>query len=227
MPHPNNTRYYAHQEYSGWVRFFHWVRALAIFVLMLTGFYIAFPFLEPRSSVYTNMYFLQAYIRSAHIMVGFVLIAISLFRFYLFFFDRKSREERLSVKGIFSLRTWLDQLKIYFLMGRYSLRQGLYNPLQFVAYFSLCALLVLVILSGIVLYYNVYHEGLGARLQPLFQWFEVLCGGLSNVRYIHHLATWGICLFIPVHVYMVVFHSLRFPDGGADVMVSGRRYLKG
>ncbi|MFC3847607.1 Ni/Fe-hydrogenase, b-type cytochrome subunit [Helicobacter baculiformis] len=224
---PNSAYYHPHKEYSGWVRLFHWIRALAIFALMLTGFYIAYPFLEPHSSVYHGMYFLQAYIRSAHIMLGFILIAISLFRFYLFFFDKKSRAERMSVKGVFSQRTWIEQLKVYFLIGHRPEIKGVYNPLQFVAYFSLCMMLVIIALSGIVLYYNVYHRGLGGALEPCFRWFEVLCGGLSNVRYIHHLATWGICLFIPVHIYMVVFHSLKFPDGGADVMISGRRYLKG
>ncbi|WP_104750250.1 Ni/Fe-hydrogenase, b-type cytochrome subunit [Helicobacter cynogastricus] len=222
-----SNNYRATQEYTGLVRFFHWARALAIFALIATGFYIAYPFLEPRSSVYQNMQLLQAYIRSAHIMAGFVLIAICLFRFYLFFFDRKSSEERLSLKGVFSLSTWLEQLKIYFLVGKHSQKEGLYNPMQFVAYFSLCVLLVLVILSGIVLYYNVYHLGLGGVLERYFKWFEVLCGGLANVRYIHHLTTWAIMLFIPIHVYMVFFHSIKFPDGGADVMVSGRRYIKG
>lgn len=33
-----------HKEYSGFVRFFHWVRALSIFALIATGFYIAYPF---------------------------------------------------------------------------------------------------------------------------------------------------------------------------------------
>ncbi|CRF46134.1 Quinone-reactive Ni/Fe hydrogenase, cytochrome b subunit [Helicobacter heilmannii] len=218
--------YHKTQEFSGLVRLFHWIRALAIFALMGTGFYIAYPFLAPHSSVYKHMDLLQAYIRSTHTMLGFILIAICLFRFYLFFFDRKSRDERVAVKNVGSVGAWISQLKVYFWLGKPQHTQGAYNPMQFMAYFTLCVLLVLVILSGLVLYYNVYHLGLGGVLEPLFKWFEVLCGGLSNVRYLHHLATWGICLFIPVHIYMVVFHSIKFPDGGADVMVSGIRYVK-
>ncbi|WP_104706221.1 Ni/Fe-hydrogenase, b-type cytochrome subunit [Helicobacter bizzozeronii] len=222
---PKNS-YHAYQEFSGFVRLFHWARAFAIFFLVGSGFYIAYPFLQPNSSVYSGMYFLQAYIRSVHIMLGFILIAISLFRCYLFFFDRKSGAERSSAKNIGSLNAWIKQLKVYFWIGKAQGGAGAYNPLQFIAYLGLCILLVLISLSGVVLYYNVYHNGLGAFLAPLFKWFEVLCGGLSNVRYIHHLATWGIILFVPVHVYMVVFHSIRFPDGGADSMISGMRYVK-
>lgn len=222
---PKNS-YRAYQEFSGLVRLFHWMRAFAIFFLVGSGFYIAYPFLQPSSSVYSGMYFLQAYIRSVHIMLGFLLIAISIFRFYLFFFDHKSHMERVSVKNVWDLGAWIKQIKVYFWIGKVRHAKGAYNPLQFVAYFSLCVLLVLISLSGIVLYYNVYHNGLGAILVHGFKWFEVLCGGLSNVRYIHHLSTWGIVLFVPVHVYMVIFHSVKFPDGGADAMISGVRYIK-
>ncbi len=33
-----------HKEYSGFVRFFHWVRALSIFILIATGFLHRLPF---------------------------------------------------------------------------------------------------------------------------------------------------------------------------------------
>ena len=34
-----------HEEFSGLTRLFHWLRALCIFTLIATGFYIAYPFL--------------------------------------------------------------------------------------------------------------------------------------------------------------------------------------
>ncbi|WP_281744107.1 Ni/Fe-hydrogenase, b-type cytochrome subunit [Helicobacter suis] len=220
------SEYHAVKEFSGLVRLFHWGRALAIFLLLPTGFYIAYPFLQPSASVYHDMYFLQAYIRSFHEMLGFFLIALSLFRFYLFLFDKKSRNERASIRYVGRLSAWIDQLKVYFWIGKPKHAKSTYNPLQFVAYFGLCVLLVIISLSGIVLYYNVYHNGLGEILGHSFKWFEVLCGGLSNVRYIHHLATWGILLFIPIHVYMVFYNSVKFPNGGADSIISGIRYVK-
>ena len=87
------------------------------------------------------------------------------------------------------------------------------------------AILVLIVsLSGLILYYNVYHDGLGGILASMFKWLEVALGGLANVRIIHHITTWAIVLFIPVHIYMVVWNAIKHPDGGADSIVGGYRY---
>ncbi|GAA8195647.1 Ni/Fe-hydrogenase, b-type cytochrome subunit [Helicobacter pylori] len=214
-----------HKEYSGFVRFFHWVRALSIFALIATGFYIAYPFLQPNSSFYKGVYLLQAYVRSFHVMFGFLLISALIFRTYLFF-TKESLMERRSFGQLLSPKAWIDQMKAYFLISGKTHTKGLYNPIQLVAYFTLVVLIVLMSLSGVVLYYNVYHAGLGAFLASAFKWFEVLCGGLANVRFIHHLATWGIILFVPVHVYMVFFHSIRYESSGADSMINGYGYTK-
>ncbi|AFI04491.1 Ni/Fe-hydrogenase, b-type cytochrome subunit [Helicobacter cetorum] len=221
-----NQEVLLHKEFSGFVRFFHWVRAISIFILIATGFYIAYPFLQPKSSFYKEMYFLQAYIRSFHIMFGFLLISALCFRIYLFFFDKGSLLERASLAQVFSLKTWLNQIKAYFFLSNSPAHHGAYNPVQFVAYLFLIALMILVSLSGVVLYSHVYHSGLGVILGDIFGWFEVLCGGLANVRFIHHLATWGFILFVPVHVYMVFFHSIRYKGSGVDAMVNGYTYTK-
>lgn len=223
---PSDKReFQAYKEFSGLTRIFHWIRAFAIFGLIFTGFYIAFPFLQSEpSSTPTN--FLQAYVRSWHLFLGFALIGVSIFRVYLFIFDRKSKPERISFAACLSPKIWIDQIKVYLFLGKHPHIQGAYNPLQFVTYFVLALLVLFISLTGVVLYYNVYHNGLGAILQTYFKWFEVMCGGLSNVRLIHHLLTWGFIIFIPVHIYMVVWNSLRYPNGGADAMISGIRYKK-
>ena len=53
---------------------------------------------------------------------------------------------------------------------------------------------------------------------------EVLMGGLATVRLIHHITMWGFLIFIPVHVYMVVWSAIRFKHGGLDVMFTGYDY---
>ncbi|PAF52601.1 Ni/Fe-hydrogenase, b-type cytochrome subunit [Helicobacter sp. 13S00477-4] len=213
------------KEFSGLTRIFHWIRAFSIFGLIFTGFYIAYPFLQPDSNPNpTN--FLQAYIRSWHLFLGFALIGVSIFRLYLFIFDRDSKPERISFAQCLSIKIWIDQIKTYLWIGKHPHIKGAYNPLQFVTYFALAILVLIISLTGIVLYYNVYHNGLGAILQTSFKWFEVMCGGLPNIRLIHHIATWGFIIFIPVHIYMVIWNSIKYPNGGADAMISGLRYKK-
>lgn len=208
--------------FSPLVRLFHWIRAFCIFFLIFSGFYLAYPFLTPEVSA-TPTNFLYASFRSFHIMIGFLLISISFVRLYLFF-TSKSKGERISTKDLFDTKIWIGQIKNYLFLGAHPYIKGVYNPIQFFAYLTLAILVLIVSLSGLILYYNVYHDGLGGILASMFKWLEVALGGLANVRIIHHIATWAIVLFIPVHIYMVVWNAIKHPDGGADSIVGGYRY---
>ena len=218
-------KFQSHEEFSGLVRLFHWLRAFAIFGLICTGFYIAYPFLQPTPNPEPNG-FLQAIIRSWHLILGFVLIAVSIFRFYLFCFDKKSQAERKSFEQLKDHRVWIGVILSYLWVGRHPHIKGAYNPLQFITYFVLAVLVLLISLTGISLYTHVYHSGLGGALAPCFKWVEVWCGGLANVRFIHHIVTWLFVIFIPVHIYLAVWNAIKFPNGGVDSIVSGIRYEK-
>lgn len=220
-----NTKYTAFQEFSGLVCAFHWIRAFSIFALIATGFYIAYPFLQPKISP-EPVNFLQAYIRSTHLICGFALIGVSFFRLYLFIFDQKSAFERESISQLKNPKIWLSLIGSYLWLSKHPHIKGAYNPLQFVTYFGLAVLVLLISLTGISLYINVYHEGLGGMLMPFFKWVEVVCGGLANVRAIHHILTWAFVIFIPVHIYLAVWNSIKYPNGGVDGIVSGIRYQK-
>lgn len=209
--------------FSPVVRLFHWIRAFCIFFLIFSGFYIAYPFLAPEpNGEPTN--FLYALFRSWHIMVGFLLISVSIFRLYFYFFVAKNANERMSAQDLFNVRIWIAQIKNYLFLGPHPHIHGVYNPLQYFAYLLLAVLVLIISLTGVVLYYNVYHDGLGGILAVCFKWFEVLCGGLANVRMIHHITTWAICIFIPIHIYMAVWNAVKQPDGGVDSIVGGYRY---
>lgn len=219
------TSFFAEEEFSGLVRVFHWVRAFAIFGLIFTGFYIAYPFLQPNFNA-TPTGFLQGYIRSWHLFLGFALIGVSFFRLYLFIFDKKSAPERKSFEQLSNIKLWLGVIGSYLWISKHPHIKGAYNPLQIVVYFGLAVLVLLVSLTGVALYANVYHEGLGGILGSCFKWVEVVCGGLANVRVIHHIVTWAFILFIPVHIYMAVWNAIKYPNGGVDGIVSGIRYHK-
>lgn len=215
--------FYRHLTFSPAVRLFHWIRAFSIFFLIFSGFYIAYPFLAPEpNGEPTN--FLYALFRSWHIMVGFLLISVSFFRLYFYIFVSKNANERVSARDLLNTRLWIAQIKNYLFLGPHPHIHGVYNPLQFFSYLMLAILVLIISLTGVVLYYNVYHDGLGAILATCFKWFEVLCGGLANVRQIHHITTWAICIFIPIHVYMAVWNAVKQPDGGVDSIVGGYRY---
>ena len=212
-------------EFTALTRWFHWIRAIAIFVLIVTGFYIAYPFLTPiKNSEPTN--FMYALARSWHQIFGFALIAVTIFRVYLFIFDKGCRAERASFADFINPMVWFRQLRNYMLLGPHPHLKGAYNPIQLMAYIGLMLLIVLISVTGIILYYNVYHDGLGAILFAIFKPLEVMFGGLANVRAIHHITTWAFVIFIPVHIYMATWNSARYPNGGIDSIFSGFRYHK-
>lgn len=212
-------------EFTTSYRWQHWIRAFSIFALTVTGFYIAKPFISPIPNPEpTN--FMHALFRSWHEMIGFLLIAVFLYKTYLFLFAKKYYTERAAIKDVFSLKVWTKQIGYYLLVSKHPKLSGVYNPLQFVAYVGFYLMLFGIILTGLILYVHVYHEGLGAFLYAPMRSLEVMMGGLAMVREIHHLLMWGIILFIFAHVYMAVFNAVYGKEGAMDAIFSGLKWKK-
>ncbi|MDA3908654.1 MAG: Ni/Fe-hydrogenase, b-type cytochrome subunit [Sulfurimonas sp.] len=212
-------------EFSSVYRWQHWIRAISIVVLTITGFYIAVPFLTPAVNADpTN--FMQALIRSWHIIFGFVLISAVLFKSYLFVFGRKHEMERAAIKDIFNPVIWAKQIGYYLLISKHPKLNGVYNPIQFMAYLGFYLMIFTLITTGLILYVHVYHDGLGAYLYDVMKSIEVMMGGLAIVRSVHHILTWGVMLFILGHVYMAIYNAVFGKEGGMDAIFSGMKWHK-
>lgn len=216
----SKRNYYPDFVYSGANRILHWLRALTITILTVTGFYIASPFLAaPNNS--DKLLFAQW--GTVHYITGFVLIAAAMVRIYLFFFGKNHEEETRSLKDVLSLKSWIIQIKSYFFIGELQ-KKGIYGPLQFATYFSITVLVILAVLTGLILYSNVYHQGLGGLLHEPLSYVAKWFGGLAQVRLVHHIVMWGFIIFIPIHIYMVIWSAIRFRHNALDVMFTGYDY---
>lgn len=206
--------------YSWGNRILHWIRALVITGLIITGFYLAHPFILSEGSTDKLLYGKWA---MWHFILGFVLISSGLLRIYLFFFGPDSNGELRSLRDVFSLKSWSTSLKSYFFFGE--LRKiGLYGPLQFFTYFIITLLVITASLTGLILYVHVYHQGIGGLLYDSMRVVEAWFGGLASVRFIHHITMWGFLVFIPIHIYMVIWSAIRFKHAALDVMFTGYDY---
>ncbi|WP_321777906.1 Ni/Fe-hydrogenase, b-type cytochrome subunit [Sulfurimonas sp.] len=213
------------EEFGSPYRWQHWIRALSIVALTLTGFYIADPFLTPAVNAEpTN--FMQALIRSWHVIFGFVLISAVIFKSYLFLFTKKCSIERSSLMDVLNPLVWGKQIGYYLLVSKHPKLKGVYNPIQFMAYVTLYIMLFALIITGLILYVHVYHQGLGGALYDTMKSIEVMIGGLATVRTIHHILTWGIMLFVLGHVYMAVYNAVFGKEGGMDAIFSGLKWRK-
>ncbi|WP_297440211.1 Ni/Fe-hydrogenase, b-type cytochrome subunit [Sulfurimonas sp.] len=212
-------------EFSPAYRWQHWIRAFSIVVLTITGFYIADPFVTPIQSAEPDN-FMQALFRSWHEIFGFILIAVVLLKSYLFIFAKRYKGEMISIKDFLNPKVWMQQVGYYLLVSKHPHLKGTYNPLQFIAYMGFYTLVFILIITGLILYVHVYHEGLGAFFYPFMRELEVLLGGLAWVRELHHIAMWGVILFVTVHVYMAIYNAVFGKDGSMDAIFSGMKWHK-
>lgn len=219
------TRYKAIKEFSAITRILHWVRAFCIFVLIVTGFYIGYPFVAPINHTGEPVGFFYALTRSWHLILGFLLIAVTILRIYLYFFDKGCQMERLAWENVTKPSNWIKIIGSYLLIMPHPQLKGSYNPLQVATYSVIMLLIIAISLTGLALYANVYHEGLGGFIAPFVKPIEVMCGGLSNVRTIHHLLTWAFIIFIPVHMYLVFWNGAKYRSS-ADTIIGGYRFEK-
>ena len=215
-----------HYEFSTWLRITHWVRALAIVILTATGFYLAYPFISPSHSGGEPVIFLNALSRSWHVMFGFLLIAVTIGKFYLFIFDKESQDERSSFWDFINPKVWIKQIGYYLLINKHPHGKGVYNPLQFMAYVGVYASILAISITGIILYVNVYHLGLGGLLHDMVKPLEAFLGGLAWVRELHHIFMWVFIIFLHIHIYLAVFNSVYGKNGSMDSIISGYRWDK-
>jgi len=213
-------------EFSAGYRWQHWIRAISIFALIATGFYIANPYITYADVSAEPTRFIQAYIREWHIIFGFAMIGAVLYKTFYFFFLREGKFERESIKDAFNIKVALQQVGYYLWVSKHPHTKGVYNPLQFWAYFALYIFFYGIMITGLALYAEVYHNGLGGALYPFAKWVESLCGGLAYVRLWHHIFMWCIIIVVFIHIYMAVFNGVFGKNGSMDAIFSGMKWEK-
>ncbi len=213
-------------EFSAGYRWQHWIRAISIFVLIATGFYLANPYITYGAPSPTPTRFLHAEFREWHIIFGFALIGAVLYKTIYFFFFPEAKYERASIKDAFNIKLLFQQIGYYLLISKHPKTTGVYNPLQFWAYTLAYVLFYGIIITGLALYAEVYHQGLGGALYPFAKSVESFLGGLAYVRLWHHILMWAIIIFVVVHVYMAVYNAVFGKNGGMDAIFSGMKWEK-
>jgi len=213
-------------EFSAGYRWQHWIRAISIFILVATGFYIANPFVTFSNVSVEPIRFTQGYFREFHIIFGFIMIGAIVYKTIYFFFFKEAKYERASIKDAFNIKIALQQIGYYLLITKHPHTKGVYNPLQFWAYTFLYVCFYGIIITGLALFAEVYHNGIGAMFYPLAKMVESICGGLAYVRLWHHIFMWAIIIIVFIHIYMAVYNAVFGKNGGMDAIFSGMKWEK-
>lgn len=207
------------------VRVWHWVQALSIVVLAVTGYLIGNPL--PSVGGEASDHFMMGNIRMMHFIAAYVFaIGFAVRIYWAFVGNSYSRE-------IFYLPFWrvawwrelVHELKLYLFLTSEIHKIPGHNPLAQTAMFLLNTLLGLfMIFTGFAL----YSEGLGqgSWADRLFGWVIPLLGGSESVHNLHHLGMWLMITFVIIHVYMAMRADVITRQSSVSTMIGGWRLFK-
>lgn len=196
------------------VRLTHWVTAVCIVVLSVTGLYIADPFLIPPGGD------VMSTIRLIHMLAALVFLVSGLIRtVWLLRGNRFARWSAFIPTSRFQATELFRQAAFYGFIRREIPKVLGHNQLAAAAYLVLFALLLVVTVTGFAL------DGLMGT-EPgatLFGWLRELVGP-QMLRLVHHLSMYAILAIAVFHIYscMLVDHIEK--NGLVSSMVSGFKF---
>ena len=205
------------------LRLMHWIAALCIVVLAVTGFYIGKPYF--LTSGEASSHFLMGKVRLLHFGAAGLLVATGIVRIYWLFAGNKF--ERFIALFPVRPRDWVNmwqQIKFYLMIQPEKAPHYLgHNPLQQLSYTGMYAVAIVMVVTGFTLYGQANPGGI---FHTLFAWVPPLFGGLQRVRFVHHVLTWAFLAFIPIHIYLAMRSDVLERTGTISSIVSGGRFVR-
>jgi Ni/Fe-hydrogenase 1 B-type cytochrome subunit len=205
------------------VRFYHWINALSIVILCITGFIIANPpaIMSGSEAVFS---FWFGKIRMIHFIVAFIFFFNFLFRIYWGFVGNRFASWKNFIpyrksqwKEIFAV------IKVDILQTKAKPVDSIgHNALASIIYFCLFLAFSLQCLTGFGLYAQMSHS----FLPKMFAWVVPLFGGDMQIRHVHHLLMWFFIIFAIVHMYLVFYHDYIERRGITSSMIGGWKFIE-
>ena len=222
VPSVKRTAVYVYQAP---VRIWHWVNALSILVLALTGYLIGSP--PPSMPGEASDHYLMGYIRFAHFSAAYVFAVGFLFRIYWAIVGNEHSRQLFTLpfwRGSFWRDLW-HELRWYAFLEKEPKKYIGHNPL---AHLFMVGVITVGGLVMVVTGFALYSEqtGLGSWQDRLFGWVIPLVGQSQDVRMWHHWGMWVILIFVMLHVYTAIREDILSRQSLISTMISGWRMFK-
>lgn len=205
------------------VRIYHWVNALSIVILCITGFIISDPIAIINATEATFSFWF-GYVRLIHFIAGFVFFFNFVFRIYWSFAG--NRFARWNNFLLFKKSQWKEFFEVVkvdvFMIKTKPVESIGHNAVACFTYFGMFLAFLLQCITGFALYAQMSQ----AAFPKLFAWIVPLVGGDLVVRDIHHLLMWAFILFALAHVYLVVYHDYIERRGETSSMIGGWKFVE-
>lgn len=205
------------------VRIFHWINALCIAILCITGYLIADPPVLLSSEEASNSFWFGTN-RFIHFATAYIFLFALLMRLYWAFVGNKYANWRNFLpyrwKFIQKIGNVLKH-DILLMKSKEDVSVG-HNALAGFSYFIFFILTLVMIFSG----FGLYSDSGSWFLPKLFSWVPSLFGGDYLLREIHHATMWLFIVFIIVHLYLVFFHDRVEGRGETSSIISGYKFIE-
>jgi len=205
------------------VRIYHWLNALVIIALIVTGFLIGNP-PALQSSKEAAQQFTMGYVKTIHFIAAYLFFFNFLFRIYWGFTGNKYSgwKNFIPTNKKYWTEMWqVFKMDILMLKGKEHLSVGHNTMAGFIYFFTFIAFLIQC-LTGFGLYASM-SDFWFARL---FAWVPAITGGDIILRQIHHWAMWVFILFTVIHVYLVFYHDYVEGRGEISSMGGGWKFIE-
>ena len=204
------------------LRVMHWLAALSLAALAVTGLFIGRPYFRPSGDPQSA--YLMGWMRFIHFTSAAVLVMTGIVRLYwLFMGNRFERWPALFPLRRRDLRNLVQVVKFYLMIKPERAPHYLgHNPLQQLSYTGIYLVAALSVITGFAMY---GQSNPGGFFYVAFNWVNTFMGGEQIVRFLHHTFTWVFLIFIPIHVYLAIRADGVERTGTVSSIISGGRFV--
>lgn len=205
------------------LRVTHWIAAVCVVVLSVTGFYIGNPYFTTWGEA--SAHYLMGWARFIHFTAAGIIVGAAILRVYWMLAGGRYASWRalLPIRS----RDWVNLVKTvryYMLVKQEEMPRYLgHHPLQQFSYTTIYLLVLIHVVTGFGMYGMANPGGM---IYAFFGWVGPAFGGVQNARFWHHVLTWVLVWFIPVHVYLAFRADVMDREGEMSSIFSGGRFVR-
>lgn len=205
------------------VRVYHWLNAIAVLCLAVTGYIIGSPPALQNASEASYIYWFGT-VRFIHFLSAFIFFFNFLFRIYWGFVGNKfSNWHNFIPTKKAQFQEMTEVLKIDVLQTKEKPLESIgHNSLAGATYF----LTFLAFLFQVITGFGMYAAMSDSFLPHMFAWIVPLMGGDFAVRQWHHVMMWFFIIFSIIHVYLVFYHDYVEGRGIISSIAGGWKFIE-
>ena len=207
--------YERHYCWSVLLRLFHWMFALSIVFLVVTGLYINNPW--SNTLIEGSASFPMATMRYIHYIAAYTLASAVLIRLFLYIFGNAQEQVwdilPINRRNANNLKMTLFQYS--YISDKHDERLG-HNILAGLTYLLTFFAALVMICSG---FFMLFPEAAFWA-----KWGGMLFGSQQSARFLHHLLMWWFMIFAVVHIYLVIWNDCQEPEGLISSIFTGAKF---